>query len=176
MTVQHNIFSVHNSLHRLDHIRQLADTGRLNDNPVRLILGQHIFQRRIKVSHQGAADTAGIHLIDLNTGLLQKSTVDTDLAKLIFNQNHFLSLKSFRDQLLDQCRLSGSEETGDNIYLCHVDHSFLSITFTKLQNFLKSLVKCEQVSIPERIFTGLLRLPAQKKQPVQSVCLFRCRI
>ena len=50
---------------------------------------------------------------------------DTNLTELIFNQDNLLARKYFLDQLLDQRGLSGSEESGKNVYLCHVSSLFL---------------------------------------------------
>ena len=60
-----------------------------------------------------------------DTRILQKSSVNTDLTELIFNQNNLLARKYFFDQLLDQSGLSGSEESGKNVYFCHVSSLFL---------------------------------------------------
>ena len=113
-------------LHRADHITQLADTGGLNEYSVRMELIQHLFQSLAKVTYQTAADTAGIHLGDLNAGILQKTAVNGDFAEFVFNQHKLLACESFLDQLFDQSCLSGSQKTGKNIYFCH-DFFFLSL-------------------------------------------------
>ena len=59
-----------NLQHCLHNIRQLAHTGGLNDNTVRSKLLQYILQCRPEIPHQRAANTARIHLRDLNTGIL----------------------------------------------------------------------------------------------------------
>ncbi len=55
---------------RFHHIRQFAHARRLDDNPVRLILGQNLLQGFSEIPHQGTADAPGIHLPDLNASVL----------------------------------------------------------------------------------------------------------
>ena len=87
--------------HCLYHIRELTHSGRLNENPIRCIGIQHFLQCSSKISHQGAADTAGVHLIHLNTSILQESAVNADLTKLVFNQYNLLALEGFLQKLLN---------------------------------------------------------------------------
>ena len=61
-----------------------------------------------------------ISLCDLYAGIFEESSIDTDLAKFIFDQNNLLAWKYFLQHLLDQCGLAGSKETGNNLNLCHV--------------------------------------------------------
>ena len=82
-----NIFS--NTFHSLYYFRQFANTRWLNNNPVWCIGCQHFLQRCFKITYQRAADASRIHLPDFHTAFLQKSAVDTDFAKFIFNQHHF---------------------------------------------------------------------------------------
>ncbi|MPM73159.1 hypothetical protein SDC9_120135 [bioreactor metagenome] len=58
-----------NALHRANHVRQFTHAGRLNQNAVGRILGQHLFKCLAKVTHQAAADAAGVHFGDLDAGL-----------------------------------------------------------------------------------------------------------
>jgi hypothetical protein len=73
--------------HSPKHIRQLPHTGRLDQNPLRRISLDHFLQGRTEISHQRAADTSGIHLLDLDSRFLQESAVYADLAELIFDQH-----------------------------------------------------------------------------------------
>ena len=57
-------------LHCLYHIGQLAHAGGLDQDPIRSVGIQHLFKRRSKVSYQRAADTAGIHFVYLDAGVL----------------------------------------------------------------------------------------------------------
>ena len=109
-------------LNGLDHVRQLAHTGRLNKNPVRMIGVYHFAERFSKIAYKRAADTAGIHFPDLYAGLFQKAAVNADFTELVFNQHNLLPCKRFRKQFFNQCCFSGSEEAGNNINLCHVSH------------------------------------------------------
>ena len=74
-------------LHRADHIGQLANTGGLDDDPIGSVFADHLFQCLTEITHQAAADTAGVHLRDVDTGLLQEAAVDADFTKFVFNQH-----------------------------------------------------------------------------------------
>ena len=57
-------------LHRLRHIGKLTDSGRLDDNAVRLIFFDYLFQRLAEISYKRTANTSRIHLRDLNSCIL----------------------------------------------------------------------------------------------------------
>ena len=106
-------------VHSADYVGQLAHAGGFNDNPVGVVLVNDLRQSLAKVAYQGAADAAGIHLRNVDAGVLQKAAVNADLAKLILNQHQLLSLVAFRDHLLDQRGFTSAQEAGININLCH---------------------------------------------------------
>ena len=106
-------------IHRTDHIGKLANTGRLNDHAVRIVLSDDLLQRLAKVAHQAAANAAGVHFGNVDTGLLQEAAVNADLAKLIFDEHQFLTLVALGDHLLDEGSLTGTQKTGINIDFCH---------------------------------------------------------
>ena len=105
--------------HSGDHIGQLAHTRGLNDDTVGMILADDLLQRLTKVAHQAAADAAGVHLRDVDTGFLQETTVDADLTELIFDEYQFLPLIAFRDHFFNQSGLAGTKESRVNINFCH---------------------------------------------------------
>ena len=109
-------------LHCAHHIRQLAHTGRLDQDPVRGILLQHLLQCLTEIANQTAANTAGVHLRDLDACLLQKTAVNADLTKLIFDQHQLLTLVAFLDQFFDQRSFTCTQKAGINIDLCHDTH------------------------------------------------------
>ena len=76
-----------NFFNSTDHIRQFADTGRLDDHPVRMILRNDLFQRLAKIAYQAAANTAGVHLRNIDAGILQETAVNTDLTELILDKD-----------------------------------------------------------------------------------------
>ena len=55
--VQLHIQILRHVAHSIHHIRQLAHPRRLNDHPLRLVFGQHLFQGFAEIPHQGTADT-----------------------------------------------------------------------------------------------------------------------
>ena len=95
-------------LDSLDNIGKLAYARRFNDYPVRMVLLNHLLQSFAEISHKRAADTSGIQLIYLNTCILHKIAVHTDLTEFVLDQDKLLALKCFIDKFLDKCRLSGT--------------------------------------------------------------------
>ena len=112
-------------LHSPDDIRQLAHTGRLDEDPVRLVFCQHFGQCPAEVANQRTADAPGVHLVDLDPGLCQKAAVNTDLAELILNEHQLFPGISLGDQFLNEGCLPGSQKAGENVDLCHVYRFFL---------------------------------------------------
>ena len=108
-----------NLIDSADHIGQLAHTGGLNDDPFRGVLGDHLIQRLSEITHQTAANTAGVHFRDINAGILQKAAVNADLSKFVFNQHQLLTAVMLLDHLFDQGCFARSEKTGVNIDFCH---------------------------------------------------------
>ena len=89
-------------------VRKFADAGRLDENTVRSIFVDDFLQCGAEVTYEGAADTAGVHLGDLDAGFLQESAVDTDLTELVLDEDELLSVIAVCDELLDECGLSGT--------------------------------------------------------------------
>ena len=106
-------------LDRTDNVGQFADAGRLNQNTVRMVLFNDLMQCGGKIPDQAAADTAGVHLIDLNTRILQKSPVNSDFTKFVFNQHQLFTLIRLCNQLFNQSRFTGTQKTGENINFGH---------------------------------------------------------
>ena len=63
----------------------LADTGGLNDDAVRMELLLYLHKRFAEISDKRAADAAGIHLGNLDAGLLQKAAVDADFTEFVLD-------------------------------------------------------------------------------------------
>ena len=101
------------------HIRKLTDTGRFDNDSVRIVLFDHLMQCLAEVTHQAAANAAGIHFRNVDSRVLQKTAVNADLTKLIFDQNQLLTGISFLDHFLDQRGLTCAQKAGINIDLCH---------------------------------------------------------
>ena len=108
-------------LHCLHDVGKLAHTGRLDQDPLRMIRLDHFLQRTAKIAHQRAADTARIHLLDLHACLFQESAVNADLTELIFDQYNLGCIERLLQQFLDQRRLSSAQKSGKYIYFCHLE-------------------------------------------------------
>ena len=113
--------------HRADDVGELAHTGGLNDDPIGIVLCDHLGQGLTKVAHQAAADTAGVHFGNVDTGILQKAAVDADLAEFVFDEHQLLALIGFGNQLLNEGGLTGTQEAAVNIDLCHEIHLLFSL-------------------------------------------------
>ena len=111
------------TLNSAGHITQLANAGRLDQDAVRMISLHDLFQCLAEVAHQGAADAAGVQLVDLNASLTHKAAVNADLAEFVFDQHDLFTLERFLDELFDQGRFACTQKAGENInfsYLfCH---------------------------------------------------------
>ena len=117
--VQLHVQMFGHALHGAGHIAQLAHAGRLDDDAVRVVLLHHLLQSGAEIAHQRAADAAGVQLIDLDAGLLQKAAVDADLAELVLDEHDLLACKGLFDELLDKGGLTGAKEAGENINFGH---------------------------------------------------------
>ena len=91
----------------------------LYEDPLRIVVSDNLVQSPSKISHQCAADASCVHLIYLNSSILQEALIYAYLSELVFNKNYLFPLVGFCYQFLDQCCLSCSKEAGKNIYLCH---------------------------------------------------------
>ena len=134
--------------HRLGHVGQLAHAGGLDDDAVGRVGLQHLLQGHAEVAHQRAADAAGVHLGDLNAGVLHKAAVNADLAELVLNQHQLLALEGLPDQLFDQRGLARAQEAGNNINGCHNSYPSIQkirIVFYFIPFFQKCKGKIEQV-------------------------------
>ena len=116
---QLNIQMLGHALDSAGHVGQLADARGLDDDAVGVVLLHHLLQSGAEIAHQRAADAAGVQLIDLDAGLLQKAAVDADLAELVLDEHDLLAGKGLFDELLDKGGLTGAKEAGENIDLGH---------------------------------------------------------
>ena len=119
VAVQHQSCILLNALYCFDHIGELAHAGWLDQDPVRMIGGDNFLQGSAEISYQRAADTAGIHLPDLDPRFLQETAVDADLSEFVFNKDHLFILEGFFQKFFDQSCFSGSKKSGYNINFCH---------------------------------------------------------
>ena len=106
--IQLQIHCLSRLLNGLHHVGQLADSGGLDDDPCGMVLLNHLLQGLTEISHQGAADTAGVQLIYDDAGFLQEPSVDTDLTKFILDQDHLLTGEGLLQKFLDQCCFPGA--------------------------------------------------------------------
>ena len=76
-------------------------------------------QSLLEVAHQAAADAAGVHLGDLDAGLLEKAAVDADLTEFVFDEHQLFAAVGLGDELADQSGFTGSQKAGEDIDFGH---------------------------------------------------------
>ena len=110
---------VRNTLYGADDIAELADAGRLDEDAVGMIVGDDLLQRAAEVADERAADAAGVHLVDLNAGVLHEAAVNADLAELVFDEDDLFTLIGLTDHLFNERGLARAEESGVNVNGSH---------------------------------------------------------
>ena len=116
------------TLHGADDVGELTNARGLDENAVGGVLGQHLRQGLTEIAHKGAADTARVHFVDLNTGLGEESSVDADLTELVLDQHQLLARVGLGDELLDEGSLTGAQKAGENVDFGHDD----SLLYTQI--------------------------------------------
>ena len=106
-------------LHRADHVAELANARRLDQDAVGGVIGHYLFKCAAKVTHKATANTPRVHLIDRNARLTQKAAVNADLTEFIFNEGELLARVSLGNQFFDQRGLPRTEKARKNINLGH---------------------------------------------------------
>jgi hypothetical protein len=87
-SVQNGVATVFfDSLYRANNVAELTNARGLNQNTIRMIFVQRLFQRRAEITDQTTADATGIHFGHFNTGILHKAAVNADLTKFVFNEH-----------------------------------------------------------------------------------------
>ena len=117
-------FIIRNLLNSRNNVGQLTNAGGFDDDPLGIILVDDLSQRLAEITHQAAADTAGVHLSDVDTGILQEAAVNTDLTELVLNEDQFLTLVGFLNHLFDEGGFARTQETGVNINFRHCIYTF----------------------------------------------------
>ena len=118
------------SLCRTDNVGELTNARGLDDDSIGVILLKNLNKRLRKIANKRAADTAGIHLGNLNTRIGKEAAVNTDLTEFVLNENNLLTCICLFNQLLDKRGFTCAKEAGKYINLCHCK-------FTSEQYFYK---------------------------------------
>ena len=124
---QHHIFTG-DLFHRGNNIRQLANTGGLDHNTVRMIALDDLCQRLTEIAHQTAANAAGVHLGNVDACILQETAINSDLTEFILDEHQLLAAVGFLNHLFDQGGFAGSKEAGININNSHSKHLLFQIS------------------------------------------------
>ena len=127
------------ALHGAGHVTQLAHAGGLDHDAIRVVLLHHLLQGGAEITHQRAADAAGVQFVDLDAGLLEEAAVNADLAELVLDQHHFLACKGLLDQFFDQGGFAGTQETGEDINFGHDSNASFFLAHRAAECWLKHL-------------------------------------
>ena len=103
-----------------DNIGELAYSGWLDEDSVRVILLDNLIKSLSEITYECAADASCNHLVDLDSGLSQKSGIYSDLSEFVLDKNDILVLITLSNKLLDESRLTCSEKSRKNVDFCHV--------------------------------------------------------
>ena len=118
-------------LNSTDNIAELANARGLDEDTAGMIFLQHLLQSLAEISHKTTADTAGIHLSYLDTGILQEASVYTNVTELILDKHQLFALVALVYELLDKGSLTSSKKAGENSYLCHTS-ALLSLGYRRI--------------------------------------------
>ena len=97
-------------LNRLNNVGELSYSAGLNNHSIGMELLEHLRESLREISNERAADTTRVHLGDLDTCILKESSVNADLAELIFYENYLLTAVRFLNKLLYKRSLSRAEK------------------------------------------------------------------
>ena len=107
--IELGIFSFHR-LNSLDNVGKLTYSAGLDDNAIGVELVKHLNKRLGEITDERAADAAGIHLCNFDTGVLKEASVNTDLTEFVFYKHKLLGAVCLFDKLLYKSGLTCSEE------------------------------------------------------------------
>ena len=111
--------------HRFDDVGELTYPRRFDDDTVGRVLRRDLLQSFGEIADERATDTARIHFGDIDTRVLQKSAVDTDLAEFVLDQNDLFSRVRLFDEFFDKGGLSRAQKSRKNIDFRHLFYLFI---------------------------------------------------
>ena len=103
------------ALHGAGHIAELAHAGRLDEDAVGVVGVHHLLERLPEISHQRAADAAGVQLVHLHAGLAHEAAVNADLTEFVLDKHQLFTGKGLLNQLFDERGLARAQKSGKNI-------------------------------------------------------------
>ena len=120
--VKNNVMGV-DILNGTDNIAELSHAGRLDKDTVGSIIGKNLFQSLSEISDKTAANTAGVHFSNFDSGILKKTAVNADIAEFVFDKDKLFALVALRNQLFDKSSFSGTEKSGKNRDFSHYEYT-----------------------------------------------------
>ena len=98
----------------LRHRSGIGEARRLNENVVEAVPAlEQLTENPDEIATNGAANAPVVHLEDFFVGADDQGVVDADLAKFILDHRDPLPVLT-REDVVEESRLSGSEESGEN--------------------------------------------------------------
>ena len=125
-----------NLIDSANNIGQLAHAGGLNEDPLRIILVDNLLQRLAEITHQRAADAAGVHFGDIDARILQETAVNANLTELVLDKHQPLACIGLLNHFLNEGGLACTQEATVNINLSHKNTPSVKIFYLVLYHLL----------------------------------------
>ena len=104
---------------RANDVGELSYSRGLDDDSVGLELVDDLLECLREIAHERAADTARVHLGDLDARIGEEAAVDADLTEFVLDEHELFALIRLGNKLFYKCSLSGAEEAGEYINFRH---------------------------------------------------------
>ncbi|MPN45413.1 hypothetical protein SDC9_192980 [bioreactor metagenome] len=92
-----NKFVRPHALNGAHYIAQLSYSAGFDENAIGVVLLQHLCKRRGEIPYEGATYASGVHFRYFYTSVLQETTVYSNFAKFVFNENQLFTLVGLRN-------------------------------------------------------------------------------
>ena len=114
-------------LNCLYNVGKLSYTRGLYYDPVGLVLYENLLKSLSEITDERATDATRIHLCNFNSGILKKSSVNTDLTELVLYKNYLFVVIRFLYKLFYKSGLTCSKKAGKYIYLCDISEKMTNL-------------------------------------------------
>ncbi len=115
-----------NAFYRLYDIRKFTDSARLDNKSIGRVGFYDFLDAILEVSNERTTNTARIDFLDINARFTQKLTVDSNLAKLVFDKGYLFFAKNFAIEFFDKRSLACSQKSRNYVNFYHNKISFLA--------------------------------------------------
>ncbi len=99
------------ALSSTNHVGELANARRLDDDPIGMV-GLYRFSQRLgEVADKATADAARVHLGDVDARVLEEASVNAYLTEFILDEHELFADIALRDHFFDERGLSCSQKS-----------------------------------------------------------------